>query len=256
MARTDRLFRLLQALRVLSAPVTAARLAEETGVSLRSLYRDIDSLRAAGALIDGERGYGYRLVEDGALPPQMFSRIEIEALVLGLSQVRRMGDAALAQAAGATLAKVAATLPDAAQQQLVHAVSLVHGFEEPLPASIDIATIREACWREDAVTIRYGDKVERVTERTIWPLAIVYLDRKLVVLAWCCLRKAHRMFRADRIAAASLAGTSFRPKRAALLRDYLAELKGTGADARSTDAERSIAVPVVRQQEEAARPIR
>ena len=53
MARSDRLFRLLQTMRELPAPFTAARLAEETGVSLRSLYRDIDSLRAAGARIDG-----------------------------------------------------------------------------------------------------------------------------------------------------------------------------------------------------------
>lgn len=51
MARPDRLFRLLQAMRVMPAPITAIRLAEEMGVSLRSLYRDIDSLRAAGANI-------------------------------------------------------------------------------------------------------------------------------------------------------------------------------------------------------------
>ena len=81
-------------MRVLPAPLTAARLAEETGVSLRWLYRDIDSLRAAGARIEGERGYGYRLTEDFALPPQTFERIEIEALVLGLNEVRHMGSGA------------------------------------------------------------------------------------------------------------------------------------------------------------------
>ena len=54
MARSDRLFRLLQAMRVMAAPITAARLAEETGVSLRSLYRDIESLRLAGARIEGD----------------------------------------------------------------------------------------------------------------------------------------------------------------------------------------------------------
>ena len=80
MPRSDRLFRLLQAMRVMAPPITAARLAEETEVSPRSLYRDIDSLRAAGARIEGERGYGYRLIEDYALPPQTFDRVEIEAL--------------------------------------------------------------------------------------------------------------------------------------------------------------------------------
>ena len=56
MSRPNRLFRLLQALRTLPAPVTAQQLAFETGVSLRSIYRDIDSLRAGGAEIGGERG--------------------------------------------------------------------------------------------------------------------------------------------------------------------------------------------------------
>ena len=64
MARADRLFRLLDALRRLPAPVTADRLADETGVSPRTLYRDIDALRAAGALIDGAPGFGYTLTED------------------------------------------------------------------------------------------------------------------------------------------------------------------------------------------------
>ena len=74
MARTDRLMRLMDCLRRLPAPVTAARLAQETDVSPRQLYRDIATLRAGGALIDGEAGLGYRLTEDPALPPQSFSR--------------------------------------------------------------------------------------------------------------------------------------------------------------------------------------
>src|SRR3954468_1661 len=126
MARSDRLFRLLQAMRVMPTPITAARLAEETGVSLRSLYRDIDSLRAAGARIEGERGYGYRLVEDYALPPQTFDRAEIEAIALGLAEVQHMGDPALAKAAISVWAKVAATLPDDGEQHLFHAISQVY----------------------------------------------------------------------------------------------------------------------------------
>ncbi|MGR3583777.1 MAG: helix-turn-helix transcriptional regulator, partial [Pseudooceanicola nanhaiensis] len=72
MPRTDRMFRLLHLLRTLPAPVTAARLAEETGVSERTLYRDIGALRSAGAVIDGAAGFGFTLTEDPALPPQMF----------------------------------------------------------------------------------------------------------------------------------------------------------------------------------------
>lgn len=229
MARTDRLFRLLHAMRILPPPVTAARLAEETGVSLRSLYRDIDSLRAAGARIEGERGYGYRLIEDIALPPQTFDRIEIEALVLGLAEVRHMGDPALEKAAASVLAKVAATLPDRAEQHLLHAVSQVRRFEARFPAIPDMETIRSACWREEALLLRYADKDGTVTERTILPLSVVYLDNKMTLLAWCGLREAFRMFRLDRIRTADPAGTCFRPRRGALLRGYLAELKARGA---------------------------
>jgi predicted DNA-binding transcriptional regulator YafY len=226
MARTDRLFRLLHAMRVLPSPVTAARLAEETGVSLRSLYRDIDSLRAAGARIDGERGYGYRLIEDVALPPQTFDRTEIEALVLGLAEVRHMGDPALAQAAASALAKVAATLPDRAEQHLLHAVSQVRRSEARFSKIPDMETIRAGCWREEALALRYSDKDGAVTERQILPLSIVYLDSKMTLLAWCCLREAFRMFRLDRIEEVRMAGTSFRPRRVTLLRSYLTELRG------------------------------
>ena len=225
MARSDRLLRLLQKMRELPAPITAARLADETGVSPRSLYRDIDSLRAAGARIDGERGYGYRLVEDYALPPQTFNRKEIEALALGLAEVLHMGDPALDKAARAVMAKVAATLPDEGEQHLFHAVSQVHRLKTRYPASPDLDTIRQGCWQEEAVTVRYADKSGTLTARTIQPLAIAYLDRKLMVLAWCCLRQAFRMFQADRISGAELAGESFRPRRVSMLRTYLAELK-------------------------------
>ena len=225
MARPDRLFRLLQAFRALPAPITAQRLAQETGVSLRSIYRDIDTLRAGGALIDGERGYGYRLVEDGALPPQTFDRVELEALSLGLSEVRHIGDAVLASAAASALAKIAATLPTDLEQQLFHAVSQVRRTMPRYAAAPDLDVVRQGCWREQAVAIGYVDKEGAVSQRTILPLAIVYLERKLMVLAWCCLREAFRMFDTARIAAARLAEQRFRPRRATLLREYIAMLK-------------------------------
>lgn len=225
MARSDRLFRLLQTMRVLPAPITAARLAEETGVSLRSLYRDIDSLRAAGARIDGERGYGYRLTEDYALPPQTFDRTEIEAIVLGMAEVQHRGDPALAKAARSVLAKVSAMLPDDREQHLMHAVSQVYRPDVPQVFAPDIDVVRSACWHEQALAIDYVDAADFATMRTIWPLAIVYSGRTLTVLARCCLRADFRMFRLDRIASLREAGTSFRPQRAALLREFLVQLR-------------------------------
>ena len=73
---------LIQVLRRHRHPVKGAVLAEATGVSLRTLYRDIDALKAQGAHIDGEAGVGYVLRPGFMLPPLMFSEEEIEALVL------------------------------------------------------------------------------------------------------------------------------------------------------------------------------
>ena len=212
------------------APITAGRLAEETGVSLRSLYRDIDSLRAAGARIDGERGYGYQLIEDYSLPPQTFDRTEIEAIALGLAQVKQMGDRALAEAATSVLAKVAATLPDDREQYLFHAISLAYSPAKSGAMTVDIDRIRKACWREETLAIRYTDNEGTFTERTIFPLAIVYSGQTLTLLAWCCPREAFRMFRLERILELRTPGSSFRPKRVALLRKYLSGL----TDAKAT----------------------
>lgn len=224
MARSDRLLRLIQTMRMMPAPFTAQALAEEMGVSLRTLYRDIDSLRAAGAQIDGERGYGYRLTEDYALPPQMLDRDEIEALALGLAEVRCIGDSTLARAASSVLAKVAATLPSEREQQLFHAISKVYRPDARLSAPIDVDMIRSACWKEQALLVHYEDQSGAVTERVIFPLSLMYTERTLTLLAWCCLRKDFRMFRADRIKEVEDGGQSFRPRRVRMLNEYLDRL--------------------------------
>ncbi len=225
MSRPERLFRLLQALRTLPSPVTAEQLAAETGVSVRSIYRDIESLRMSGAEIGGERGLGYCLIEDGSLPPQTFTRLEIEALVLGLAQVRHIGDPVLARAAAAVLAKVVATLPSVGQQHIQHAVSQVHRFSECAPPAVDLQLLREACWREEALQMAYVDRDGSASDRKVWPLGIVYVDSLLVLFAWCCLRQDFRMFRLERIQHVENTGETFRPRRAALLRQYLATLQ-------------------------------
>ena len=226
MSRSDRLFRLLDTMRRLPAPVTAARLADETGVSERTLYRDIESLRAGGALIDGAAGLGYTLTEDPALPPQMFTRLEVEALVLGLAEVRTMADPALSRAAEMAMAKITATLPERVQRQAIHAVAQVYRFEKRRPLRVDMNLLRQAAWDEQALNMEYSDSAETVTHRRIYPLSVVYLDKSLMVLGWCCLRQDYRRFSVDRIVSLAPTDESFRPRRVAMLREFVMQLKG------------------------------
>lgn len=226
MPKSDRLFRLLSAFRMLPQPVTAARLAEETGVSERTLYRDIQALRAAGALIDGEAGAGYTLTEDPALPPQMFTRLEVEALVLGLAEVTLSGDAMLAKAAAEAQAKIIATLPDRVQRHAIHAVTRSYRFERRKPAPPHLHLLREAAWEERAVDLTYRDTSGQRTDRRIWPLGTVFLDREVMVLAWCCLRQDFRRFKVLQMSNVRLTDESFRPRRVPLLRSFLDQLRG------------------------------
>jgi predicted DNA-binding transcriptional regulator YafY len=124
------------------------------------------------------------------------------------------------------LGKVSATLPSRLQQNLLHAVSRVHRFDRRFPEMLDMPVVREACWHEEALSIGYADRKGAVSTRTIWPLSIVYLDRSIFVLAWCCLREDFRMFRADRLRRVVATGKSFRPRRARLLREYLTQFEG------------------------------
>ena len=222
MPRSDRLLRLLQHLRSLRPPVTAARLAECEGVSERAIYRDIAALRATGALIDGQAGYGYTLTEDPMLPPQMLTRLEMEAVILGLSSVQAEGDAELAAAARGALAKITAALPERARDHARHAALRAARVDPKPPLAIDPGTVRRAAWEERALDITYSDGAGTRTQRRIWPLSVVFFERVLIVLAYCRLREDFRAFRLDRIATLAETSESFRPRRAALLRDYLA----------------------------------
>lgn len=225
MAKSDRLFRLMHLMRSLRPPVTATLLAEELGVSQRTLYRDIEALRSAGARIEGEAGFGYTLTEDYALPPQSLSQLEIEALVLGLSEVRLRGDPALSQAASDALSKITASLPETKRAHIEHSVGLVHRYQPQKQYEADLSLIRQACWEERALHLRYRDREGRESTRMIWPLAIVYLDNELMLLAHCRLRGAFRQFLVGSIQSLTLGDESFRPRRVPMLRDYMSELR-------------------------------
>ena len=215
----------MTALRRLPTPVTAVQLADEMGISLRTVYRDIDALRGLGAVIDGEAGFGYTLIEDAALPPLGFEDDELEALVLGLRDVMVIGDPALAKAAEQALAKITARVPPRQAHRLQHAILDARRFVRPEPPRIDVAYLRAATWEEETVRFSYVDAKGAATTREVDPLGIVYLQDTNMLMAWCHLRQDFRVFRLDRMGDLVRTGRSFRPRRVPMLRDYTARLR-------------------------------
>jgi predicted DNA-binding transcriptional regulator YafY len=220
MSRSERLLDLLQILRRHRRPVRGSALAAELGVSLRTLYRDIQSLAASGAPIEGEAGVGYVLRAGYTLPPLMFSPEEIEAVVLGSRLVAQTADPPLARAARDALAKITAVLPDERREEVAGAGLLSARRRLLAPDGVDLAVLRRAIRAERKLWIRYRDEAGNDTERRVWPIALTFFDRVRLLAAWCELRQDFRHFRTDRIAGLAETAEPFPRRRRALMKEW------------------------------------
>ena len=227
MSRTSRLLDLMQRLRRHRQAVSGAKLCAELGISLRTLYRDIATLQAQGAAIDGAPGLGYLLRPGFTLPPLMFSTEEVEALVLGSRWVAERADSRLADAARNAMAKIAAVVPPALAYELESSALLVGPAKPPAAGDLELVALRQAIRLEQRLQISYRDAKGETTERQVWPIALGYFDRVQVLVAWCELRQDLRHFRTDRMAALTSLGQRYPRRRAALLDDWRRQQKIT-----------------------------
>lgn len=219
MSRSARLLDLIQALRGRRRPVTAAAMAEALGVTPRTIYRDIATLVAQGAPIEGEAGVGYVLRPGFLLPPLMFGEDEVEALVLGLGLVLERGDDALSEAAATARARILAVLPSDLRDR-AERVGLMAAPAGTTTVRIDLAAVRNAIRREHRLVIDYADSASSHTTRAIWPLTLAFFPREVLLVAWCELRTDFRSFRADRIERLEETGQRYPRRRDALLAEW------------------------------------
>ncbi|WP_144147417.1 helix-turn-helix transcriptional regulator [Paraburkholderia sp. BCC1884] len=220
MARSERLLSLLQLLRRYRRPVSGQVLAEELGVSIRTLYRDIASLQAQGAMIEGEPGVGYVMKPGFMLPPMMFSSEELDALVLGMRWVADRCDRTLAAGALSTLAKVAAVLPAELRRELEESSLLVGAPLKRLAHDVSSDLLRAAVRAEEKLNITYVDAGGISSQRVVWPFALVYFEQARVLMCWCELRAGFRNFRSDRISDVERVGERYPKRRSTLLREW------------------------------------
>ena len=217
--RATRLLRLLDELRRRRKPVRGAQLAELQGVSLRTLYRDIEALRGQGADIAGDPGIGYQLRGGFLMPAMMFSAEELEAVALGTRWVAAHADPELAIAAGRALDRIIGVLPVALRLQVeTSGLFAPHwGGVQPEPW---LPVLRRAIREGHAVRIRYQDAEGRTSDRRIWPFAMAFLDQMRLLAAWCEERGDFRHFRADRMLALEDTGMRYPEQRHQLLRRW------------------------------------
>ncbi len=227
MRPADRLFQIILLLRH-GRIVTAAALAAALEVSERTIYRDIADLVKSGAPIDGEAGVGYRLRRGYQVPPLMFGGDELEALVVGAKLVRAWGDPALGKAAEQAMARIEAVLPRALEERIAGSARrfLAPDFMQPAALREPMAVLREGMELGRKVRVTYHRLDSEVSQRTLWPLGLVFWGRCWTLGAWCELRREFRTFRVDRIAEVECLAERFDDRYGDLWRDYLASARG------------------------------
>ncbi len=179
--------------------VTARRLAELLEVSERTVYRDVQDLQLSGVPIEGEAGVGYALRRGSDIPPLMFTRDELESLVIGARMVQAWTGRRIASSARQALTKIEAVLPE----KLKRRTRPSRVFAPPVPSHAAVAgrldELHEAIKARRVVQIDYRREDGEASARPVRPLCLAYWGPLWTLGAWCEARNDFRNFRLDRI---------------------------------------------------------
>ncbi|WP_170348915.1 helix-turn-helix transcriptional regulator [Ruegeria atlantica] len=202
MRRSDRLFDIIQILRDCKLH-RAQDIADRLEVSVRTIYRDMDTLVASGVPVEGERGVGYMVREQITLPPLNLTPAELEALNLGMAIVAEAADPDLKAAAETLADKIDAVLPTQVVAEADTWKFAVYPFADAARGLAHMAPIRSAIKTRQKLHLSYRRIDGVLTDRTIRPLHMEYWGRVWTLTAWCELREGFRVFRIDLIEAVS-----------------------------------------------------
>lgn len=214
MKRSDRLYALMEKLKD-GGLHRAEDLAKTLNVSLRTIYRDMDTLAASGVPVEGERGHGYTARAAITLPPLNLSEAELEALHLGLAILGQSDMADLTDAARSLSSKIDAVLPEDTASAPNRFGFATGPFAEAAQGFRHMPTIRAA--------IRAHQKLRAVIEgqaHDLRPLKLDYWGRVWTCLAWDETTDAFLSFRIERLQDLRLLPGLFVEERGKTLSDY------------------------------------
>ena len=221
MRRTDRLFDIIGILRD-GKLHRAQDIADRLEVSVRTIYRDMDTLIASGIPVEGERGVGYMVRDAITLPPLTLTTEELEALNLGIAIVSEAADADLKRAALTLADKIDAVLPTQTIAEADAWKFAVYPFADAARGFAHMPALRAAIKTRQKLALSYRRIDGTLTQRTIRPLHMEYWGRVWTLTAWCELRTDFRVFRVDLIEAATALPELFTDEPGKTLADYMA----------------------------------
>jgi predicted DNA-binding transcriptional regulator YafY len=207
MKRTERLFALAEHLRGRRTGVTADQLAERFEVSVRTIYRDLDSLREASLPLHADRGRGggYALDRSYSLPPVNFTAREAALLLTAGDWMVRHRLLPFTDTLKLALDKVRAALPVRSQRDVERLLGTLQTVGVPvMPVERDVRRAVEQAWFENRpMRIVYDGSKGRTQRRVL--LRAVVMDRKETLLNCTDLDKGEpRQFRMHRVVRAEV----------------------------------------------------
>jgi len=226
MNKAERLFQLVTLLRSRRTAMTAEAIARMMGISVRTVYRDVQALSLSGIPIEGEPGVGYLIRPGHHLPPLMFTPDELQALIVGSRMVQSFTDRDLARAAQQAEQKIRSVLTDELKQHAErqpYRIQVLEGDDELRETH---GKLRRACERHQKVAAGYRDENGKETERIIRPLGMIGWSTCWTLLAWCELRRDYRNFRFDRFRSLRVLEDRFIPTDDISIAGYLRQVVG------------------------------
>nr|WP_298792010.1 YafY family protein [uncultured Allomuricauda sp.] len=181
--------------------VTAKTLAEKHKVSVRTIYRDIRTLEKSGVPIITEEGKGYSMMEGYQLPPVMFTEDEANALITAEQLILKNKDASLVQHYSEAILKIKALLKGSQKDKASLLTERIYFTDNYLNqrTSNYLMRLQSALTNFQVLNIDYLSLDQKFTNRNIEPFALYSTEEKWLLIAYCRLREAFRMFRIDHI---------------------------------------------------------
>ncbi len=228
MSRTSTLSRLqrleLLATRLKSdAPLVLRELANELGVSHRTLSRDIDILRERGLPIEASRGRGggVRLHWRWSIGRIALSYREAVDLLVSLAVVEQMNSPILMANLTSIRRKLMASFSPSDQHKIRHfrsriligqtaSIDVQSGYELPSPSCVE--QLHTAFLMSKVAMLRYEDERGRQTARTVEPQFLLLNYPVWYALCWDRSREAVRTLRCDRMLSVSVVHEHFQPR--------------------------------------------
>ena len=199
----NHLSRLLSMLTILKSKriVTGTEFADKFGVSIRTIYRDINKLEDSGVPIITIEGRGYSILDDYHVAPIMFDEKEVNAIITAEQLITNSNDQSLINNFSNALTKIKSVFKSSLQSKGELLTKKMHIFSnaDSEYKSDSLSEIQMAIINFRVVDINYEKENKIQSFRLIEPVAIYAQNDKWIVIAWCQLRNDFRAFRLDRI---------------------------------------------------------